>query len=109
LGVDANGNLIYKGQNTGFTLVVLDPSTIGQDENVLTELNVYPNPARSEVRFGGLTQAADYRLLDTYGRLLQTGTVAAGETLNLPTLSQGVYLLDVVSDGKRAQVRLLID
>lgn len=109
LGVDANGNLIYKGQNTGFSLVVLDPATIGQDENVLSELKVYPNPARNEVRFGGLTQAADYRLMDTYGRLLQTGTVEAGEKLNLPNLSQGVYLLDVLSEGKRAQVRLLID
>lgn len=109
LGMDANGNLIYKGQSTGFNLVVFDPSSVGQEENKLSSLNVYPNPASTQIRMEGFNGMAEYVLLDTYGRSLQKGKVSNGEMINLPELSTGIYLLDVVSEGKRGQVRLLID
>jgi hypothetical protein len=109
LGMDANGNLIYKGQATGFNLIVIDPSTVGQEENELLEVTVYPNPAEDHIKIEGLLQPVDYRLMDAYGRILKQGQLSPAEALLLPDMSQGVYILDLQSGGKYAQHRLLVD
>ena len=44
LGMDQNGYLIYNGQSTGFKLVVIDPATIGQEENRNNQMAIYPKP-----------------------------------------------------------------
>ncbi|MCH8555804.1 MAG: PKD domain-containing protein, partial [Schleiferiaceae bacterium] len=51
LGMDANGNLIYRGQQSGFTLVVLDPNTFSADLIAPVKLSLYPNPATHSFQF----------------------------------------------------------
>lgn len=108
LGFDANGNLIYKELGAGFNLIVIDSMSIGQDESELNEFRAYPNPAISEIRLSGFDGSAEYQLMDLGGRRLKMGEAEADTPIDLTYIGQGIYLMDVLAEGKRQQLRILI-
>lgn len=111
LGMDSNGNLIYKGQSTGFNLVVLDPNSIGVEEVNLENLTLFPNPATQSFRLTGLTGGKEYSytLMDLSGRQVQTGSIRAEEPIRVEHLDNGIYLLNVRTEGASASLRLSVN
>ena len=71
LGMDQNGNLIYKGQSTGFKLVVIDPASIGQAENLESRVAIYPNPAEEILYINGMDQRGELIIQDLQGRVIR--------------------------------------
>jgi len=71
-------------------------------ENNLS-LQLYPNPATSQVRvkWGAIARDAQVRVFDAAGKLIQQKEVSGmGETsLNLTQLPQGVYTVQLRADG----------
>jgi PKD repeat protein len=111
LGMDANGNLIYK-TNAGFTLNVLDPATIGLMETSLSEVKLYPNPAVDEVtvNLGANSGAVTWTLVDLKGTVLKTGTATQPEfTLNLATVPTGIYLIGIEGENQLRHFKLIVD
>ena len=109
LGMDSLGNLIYKGQLTGFELVVLNPATIGVGENVLEQVRPFPNPASDFVQISGLTSSVDYRLIDGFGRTVSEGRLNQEDKIAVDQLASGIYVLQL-NDGKvQASHRLLLN
>jgi hypothetical protein len=76
-------------------------------EEKLNQLLVYPNPARDQVQFE-LKQKAVVRLYSALGQLLLEEARDAGlQTLELIGLSEGMYVIEVVSDNYRARSRII--
>lgn len=106
LGMDANGNLLYKGNSTGFTLNVMDPNAIGLDENPLNDFALYPNPANSQITLSSLNvsdnQEVQFVLSDLSGRQLKLGNVKPNSelTIDVSSYPSGMYLLHL--SGKKA-------
>lgn len=88
--------------------------TTGVDDQHRTNasLHVYPNPANDNVTIAGLDAAQQYAatIIDIAGRTVLTKTIAAGEnTLDVSTLSPGVYVLSVTDEyGIRTGVQRLV-
>lgn len=101
LGVDSLGNVIFKTNGPGFTLNVLDPSTIGLNENILDDVSIYPNPANGEVTLDlGAQVDGDvvWSIVDLKGRNLATGEVSELNTkIDINNLNTGIYILTVKS------------
>ncbi len=108
LGMDINGNLIYKGMSTGFGLVVIDPATIGLNENTI-EVIAYPNPANDRIQLSGLEgKEVNYSIFDMSGRVIKEGQLDADASLNSTELSNGLYLLNIQSNDRMETIRIQI-
>lgn len=98
LGVDSLGHLIYKNA-TGFTLNVLDPNSIGLDENEISKVGIYPNPAGDFVKvdMANLKGELNWSIRDLKGSLVKRGTTGAGEDyrIDVASLRPGLYLISL--------------
>jgi hypothetical protein len=132
----ANGSYLYPILFRGFkdTLAVKDTAlgnngatpkfnincTTGIDELTggfpKSSLNIYPNPAATEVRmkYTFANENATVRITDIAGRVLLTkdyGKQSTGEkelSLDVSSLQNGIYYIELVSDNKRAINKLTI-
>lgn len=103
LEVDSNGNLIYKGF-AGFQLVVLDPETIGTEENEMNFV-VYPNPATDILKLElqsnmNETTIRVFNVLGMEVRSINAGELMQGQIIELPIgdLAPGNYWLSIESN-----------
>jgi uncharacterized delta-60 repeat protein len=77
-------------------------------EENLSQLAIYPNPARNQVQFG-LKQKAVVRLYSALGQLLLEEARDTGlQTLDIIGLSEGMYFVEVVSENYRARSRIIV-
>ena len=65
-------------------------------EDQISNLKIVPNPVVNNFTIHGLTQKTDYRLYDSNGQLVQKGEIMLNASVNLETLSNGVYHLELV-------------
>ena len=99
VGVDSLGNVYYKTNGPGFSLNVLDPATVGLNEELLSGVELFPNPSNGVVTIdlgnqieGELT----WSLFDLKGMNLGNGEVNSSSTkIDLSRLDAGIYLLNV--------------
>ena len=79
------------------------------DENGLSAVSVFPNPAQSEVT----VQAMDLthvRIIDAFGMVVYDNPFAGEDsvTLNVDHLPRGVYVVEVTTKQGRTDRRLVI-
>ena len=74
------------------------------------KVRIYPNPASSYVEISSLKEADyAYTLTDISGRVVASGKVQSGKVLLSPSLSSGVYILQLKESGRLAlSARLMI-
>ena len=74
--------------------------------------NVWPNPAQSAIRISqsGSPKRTQYQLLSLEGRVLKSGVLEEQDgTIELSTISRGVYVLYIRREGKVWTQRLLLE
>ena len=77
-----------------------------EDANALPSWSTYPNPVNDWVNVQGAPNNSRYQLYDASGRLLLQGKVL-NERIDLPDLSQSVYVLRVTSGGATRTFKLV--
>lgn len=93
------------------SIVMTVNACVGVNENETLSLNVYPNPAGTQLFVEStLNGLATIRMYDSRGRVVLTTTTSETRTeLNTGALSNGIYLLEVMSaDGKRSSRQVVI-
>lgn len=109
IGFDANGNLVYKEGQNGFTINVVDPATVGVDELLLNEsLAMYPNPAKGKVQLSwdaslDVQKVAVYTLNGQQVRAFEVN----GSDLEISNLPAGAYLVRVETAEASKTLRLI--
>ena len=110
LGMDQNGNLIYKGQSTGFKLVVIDPATIGQEEKLDNQVAIYPNPAEEILYINGMDQRGELIIQDLQGRIIRKEKLEAQQNeLRIDELVKGVYIFQILSGSEQIRHIQIVD
>jgi len=101
-------------QNPGYNLPC-NFTTVGKEEFTLEglELNVFPNPALNMVKieFSGENTPEQFQVqvYDMLGKKVLSGTYSSGSSLDLADIKEGLYTLNLVSDGQvLARRKLLI-
>ncbi len=68
-------------------------------------LKISPNPARSSLFMEGDIEGGQYRILDLYGRVLQSGTVS--NRLDVEQLAKGIYFINIKLEDKEYVSRFI--
>ena len=84
------------------------------EDNVLSTIQVSPNPSRGEVLLSGLPNSElTYKIYDLHGKqVLSGGISASGNTheLKLPTsLSSGMYILQLKTNKQTQSLKLMLE
>lgn len=96
------------GQATSNYTTLNDAETLGQAEEDLFDMELYPNPVKGEVvnlKVSSRTSLS-YTLYDISGRQLNQGKVL-NQSIPLDNLSSGVYLIKL-DDGQKTFTRKLV-
>ena len=78
--------------NGNMTLVAFFQGT-GVDENGMTLLNVYPNPAKESLRIEGLEANEIVEIYNSLGVRVKSVVASADEEINVSDLAPGAYLI----------------
>lgn len=107
LTVDSLGNVVYRGvTSAGFTLNIVAPNLLGIEDSQPAIGTIFPVPATEEIniRFTeNVKEEVVYNVMSMDGRRILNGQLTGtNATLNIASLQQGIYLLEVItSDGRR--------
>ncbi len=110
LGMDANGNLIYK-TSAGFALNVLDPATVGLNDFSLKDIELYPNPANTEVNvsLGSVSGNVSWKLSDLKGSVIKGGTTTTELKIKLNDVNSGVYFISLETENGIGNYKLVVE
>lgn len=78
--------------NSDITLKAFFKST-GVDENDITAMSLYPNPARETLRIKGLEANSELLFYNTLGMMVKRATAGADEEISVSDLAPGLYLI----------------
>lgn len=83
---------------------------IGIEENNLSNLQVYPNPAQHTVHVNtGSSEAAEWTLMNATGQAVMNGEIELGQAeLKVDHLASGVYILRVIESGESKTAKVVI-
>lgn len=96
VGMDSTGALLYKN---GFTLKVMDPESIGLEENEVS-IRIYPQPSNGQVHVEAVSQIRSVTVMDVNGRILQNHNPESTETIvDLRGNAAGLYLIRVETES----------
>lgn len=114
LGFDADGNLIYKSTTfTGFTVMVIDPATIGTEElNLEVTVEAYPNPSNGEISImSEQSRIIDVSIFDLSGRMIQVihPVNNQDDKVELNITEQGMYILRINTESGTLTKRILVN
>lgn len=94
---------------------VIDGTILATAENIFNTFSVYPNPSKGTVTLSLSTNSdVKVNLFDISGRNIYTkvfnnSDISFNQELKFNSLSKGVYILNVESDGKKASKKLVIE
>ncbi len=110
VGLDAQGNLLYKNASVAFTLNVIDSTSVGQSEFSLGVDGVYPNPAKDKIHLAlpASWEGTEVQLMTTSGKVVRTLDYIRNETMDVADLPRGLYLLRVVDPKQNRRTEKVI-
>ncbi|MFC2121312.1 kelch repeat-containing protein [Bacteroidota bacterium] len=102
LKIDISSNLNYYWTDT--ITVLVKPAIVGIKENeIVSKINLYPNPTNSIINITGLTKPAEVKIYSIQGKLLKTETQVEN-TIDISELPAGIYFLKLLI-GNNTQVK----
>jgi hypothetical protein len=104
---DAIGNPMIQGDFAGVFGVDI-PNAV--NENGLSSVMVYPNPANEWVQIKpSHLNLYQFVIYDQVGRVIQTKQGSGVEVIHVSTWSAGVYVIEVVQDGHVDRTKLVVE
>ena len=77
-------------------------STVTKDTSILavndlekSAIKIYPNPVKNELSISGIAKDEPFEIYSLDGKLIKTGTISSGKTIDVNSLPKGVYLIKI--------------
>ena len=93
---DANGNGSIDGSETATIM-----------ENTAVQFNLFPNPTQQFLTVSNITEEFTYQIFTATGALVQSGTGNGTTLLNLSSVAQGVYYIQIATESKTGTLRFV--
>lgn len=82
--------------------------TIGIDEELLSQINIYPNPSSYLIYFElNGNQSIEMKLNDLSGRLIYANQIYDGYSLDIHNLAKGIYFVTMKYDSKTITKKII--
>jgi hypothetical protein len=105
IGINERWGYASLGTNTG-----TDCASLSIEENVLTNMTIFPNPSKGNITLQAQTKEnAQISVYDILGKEVYRTSQSLNSDINLKNLRSGVYLLRLEADGKQITKRLIIE
>ncbi len=103
---EESGNLIATEKFTYIYTDLTTPTSIEEAEEV--SIKLYPNPAYNNVTisFSSTNNTANIQLFDMVGKVVLDKEISSEEPINIENLKSGIYLYNIVVDGKSQSGKL---
>lgn len=76
-------------------------TSVGLSENSANQFRLYPNPANKQLTItGSITGRENYKIRSTEGKTLQQRTLGSANEIDLSTLQNGYYLLELYQEDE---------
>ena len=86
---------------------VVDVASGIGDDHLAASLSIYPNPARNYLKID-LPETSQIRVVDITGKvMLNISETGVSETLDISSFKNGIYFIQIISDGNTATKRFL--
>lgn len=105
--VKADNNIYYALNSSNFSI----QNGLSTYETAIKNYSIYPNPASDfiNVSLKKTSQKAEYEMYDASGRLILKGNFAGETKIDVKTLTNGNYLLTMISDdGEKISEKFII-
>ena len=87
---------------------VVEGGVVANEEEVLGDIRIYPNPAAENVTVGNLSDA-DVEMFDITGRRVYKNEGVNGNLqMTLTSFTEGSYVIRITQNGKTAHRKLVI-
>lgn len=94
-------------ENAEFDLMIFDPS-LGLGDNSLTKVQVYPNPASSQVTIETINEINQIDVYNVLGQqVLSVKGTSNQMNIDISALPSGTYMAKVISDNASKTVKLI--
>jgi len=80
---------------------------IGLDEELLSAIEIYPNPAQSQVHIA-LQGAAQVRIVDAAGREVYNQWVEQRAAIDVQEWARGAYIVQTVQGAESVHIPLIL-
>jgi hypothetical protein len=110
-----DGNNWFAGCDGGSPGMAYDPDcpdlSITIDETIdNNNFYIYPNPARTILNVGNVSENVAYTIYSAQGRIVQSGSVVnATNFINIDQLSSGYYIFEIIQNGDSQKTSFLIE
>lgn len=103
--------IAYKCQLADTLIIPVNPILVGQVENTLASVQIFPNPAREEILISGTEEHHSARLYNADGReMIQIEMISGKAVMDVRNLSRGIYFLMLRnSAGAYTTEKLILD
>ncbi|HRO43974.1 MAG TPA: DUF4397 domain-containing protein [Flavipsychrobacter sp.] len=100
---------LYVALPVGGSLIPLPVATtnVSQISGKNSAVKIYPNPANDRLFITGLSNEAQLYIMDFTGKIQQSETIGMQTEVNVSNLSEGTYLVKVVSNGNEQVLRFV--
>jgi uncharacterized delta-60 repeat protein len=104
----------FETREVDFTFVIIDDFPSGIEEESAKLFSIYPNPNNGSFKvefFETTNQKTRLTLVDGLGRIIHSQEISTNEkmiSISLPKISAGVYVVQVISEGKIYTKQLII-
>lgn len=88
-------------------LTGLIPSSIQEYKN--TEINIYPNPAKSSIQLIGFNSPVHYEIYSLEGKQIQKGMTSSDSSISVDSINKGVYILQLYNQNQSYTKRMVIE
>lgn len=75
--------------------VAKDNSILATNDSSISKVQLFPNPAKTEIAISGISKNSKYEIFSMEGRLIKSGIYQPNQSVNISTLSNGTYLLKI--------------
>lgn len=110
-GSNIINNVNYGLKSTGGCGAVAlpdDPITTSTGKIDLTDLNIYPNPALDKITITATIQNGKFEIHNSVGTLIQQGIFNEQQVLEVKNLSNGIYIVSLISEKGTIQQKFTI-
>ncbi len=112
IAFDKCGNLfIGQVNDPRIRKVSFNPACWPEEVNKIPtyEINIYPNPAITEINVNNITSETNYAVFNIVGIIEQSGTLEKGSnSINIKALPPALYLLELTDEDGRRTVRKVV-